>query len=380
MFDGRVRMGERGHYTWGMDEERLSDVGIDVEDGAAGEPAGLTRLIVGMSRAGTTWVTKELSRHPSVISYGETMVWGRKYLETDMDEGRDSAIRARERVLKVAEYIEEYVAYSKVDEMRERYDSGKLGHIPVETLELIAGDLRELMQSMKRSMAPAEVFHETNRVIGERCGAEVVIESTPNHLNFLDRIFGAMPDALVVVMLRGPYAFMVSYKHQGDRKHPDTQRTFRRLYHPMICAMLWRRYAKSAREAIKDHTGQVRTVWLDQLKKGGNDAMVQLAKFLEIPNAEFFAKDAERKSATNTSFPGGKRPVLSEADMFWMNLVAGGEMKRHGLTKTPAGFHPFAVLGSVLKLPISAFWVVWIMSSRIEGSRVGYAKRILFGK
>ena len=354
--------------------------GLESNEGIDSQTHEPVRLVVGMSRAGTTWVTKELSRHPSVISYGETMVWGRRYLETDMEEGRDSPIRARERVLKVVEYIEEYVGYSKVDEMRERYKSGKLGHIPVETLELIAADLRGLMQTMDRSMTPAEVFDETNRVIGERCGASVVIESTPNHLNFLGRIFSAMPDAIVVAMLRGPYAFMVSYKHQGDRKHADTQRTFRRLYHPMFCAMMWRRYAKSARLAIGSHAGQVRTVWLDALKNGGNDAMVQLAKFLEIPDAEFFAQDAEQRSETNTSFPGGERPELSHADMFWMNLVAGGEMKRQGLTKTSAGFHPVAVLGSALKLPISAFWVVWIMSSRIEGSKVGYAKKLLFGR
>ncbi len=360
-----------------MNEQRLSDVGIDAGGGVAQEPV---RLIVGMSRAGTTWVTKELSRHPSVVSYGETMVWGRKYLETDLEGGRDSVARARERVFTVLDFVQETVEYSKLDDMRERYESGKLGHIPAETLELIAEDLRGLMDSMDRPMTPAEVFHETNRVFGERCGADVVIESTPNHLNFLGRIFSAIPNSLVIAMLREPYAFMVSYKHQGDRKHPDMQRMFKRLYHPMFCAIIWRRYSKSARAAIKNHAGNVRTVWLGELQDGGCDAMIELAEFLQIPNAEFFAGKAEKKSATNTSFPGGKRPELSHADLFWMNLVARGEMKLHGLKKVHSGFHPVSVLLSVLKLPISAFWVLWIMNSRIAGSKFGYAKKILLGR
>lgn len=338
------------------------------------------RLVVGMSRAGTTWVTKELTRHPAVVSYGETMVWGRMYVETNTDDGRYSAGRVKDRVMNVVRYIEENIAYSKDDEQRERYDSGKLGHIAAETLELIAEDLRAMAESTEKSMSPAEVFAESNRIFGERCGASVVIESTPNHLNFLGRIFAAMPDALVVAMLREPYAFMVSYKHQGDRKHPDTLRMFRRLYHPLLCSIIWRRYSKSARTAIEAYSGRVRAVWLDELKDGGGDAKVELANFLQIPDPDFFADDTENKSATNTSFPSGKRPKLSDADMFWMNLVARGEMERHGLTKCKAGFHPIAVVLSVLKLPISVFWVMWIMNSRIAGSKFGYAKRILLGK
>lgn len=38
-------------------------------------------FIVGTSRGGTTWMTKNLNCHPDVASFGETLYWGRSYIE-----------------------------------------------------------------------------------------------------------------------------------------------------------------------------------------------------------------------------------------------------------------------------------------------------------
>ncbi len=333
-----------------------------------------------MSRAGTTWVTKELSRHPDVISYGETMFWGRKYAEPDLPQNTDSLDASRKRTQLCAKHFEEYIDHAKVPGRYERYESSKVGHIPIEELEAITADLDTKAKTLADPMAPAAVFEYMNQTVCKHTSATIAIESTPNHLNYLDRIFGAFPDALVVAMLRNPYAFMVSYKHQGDRKHPDTQRTFRRLYHPLFCAMIWKRYSQSARDALANRGSQVRTVWLDDLQAGKGAAMRELAEFLQIPNPAFFDDAEDHQTHKNTSFPAGKRPKLSHADMFWMNLIGRREMKHHGLTKAKAGFHPIAVLLSILKLPISTFHVITIMSKRIEGSPIAYARRLVFGK
>jgi hypothetical protein len=339
-----------------------------------------TRLIVGMSRAGTTWVSKELSRHPEVISYGETMFWGRKFRQPDNANGMDSLDAAQERLLLFAQYFANYAGHARSPERRERYESSKLGHVPVDALDAISEELRAAAKSIDTEKGPAELFAMMNGAVCHQTDTQIAIESTPNHLNALDRIFDALPEALVVAMLREPYAFMVSYKHQGDRKEESVQRTFRRLYHPLFCAMIWRRYSKSAREALGAHESTVRTVWLDDLQAGGGGAMRELAEFLQIPNAAFFDDVADHATHKNTSFPGGKRPELSHSDMFWMNLIVRKEMKHHGLTKANAGFHPLAVLGSILKLPISAYHAITIMGKRIEGSPFAYAKRLVFGK
>ncbi|MCA9303488.1 MAG: sulfotransferase [Phycisphaerales bacterium] len=352
----------------------------DTQKPDADQPADQPiRLIVGMSRAGTTWVTTELSRHPAVVSYGETMLLGRMYHEPDQPDGTDSPRAAAERLRLAAKHFEDYISHAKDPARRERYESSKLGHIPVETLEAIAADLQDRASRCEESVPPSNAFLAMNGAVSVHTSKPIAIESTPNHLNMLPRILGFFPDARIVAMLRGPYAFMISYKHQGDRKEPAVQRMFRRLYHPLFCAMVWRKYAKNARLALHAHTENVRTVWLDDLRKD-RSRMVELAEFLMIPDPGFFAHTPEEHSATNTSFPTGKRPELSHSDRFWMNLVASREMKRHGLTSTPAGFHPLAVLGSLLRLPISAFHVVTIMSTRTGGSPIAYLRRLAVGR
>jgi len=349
------------------------------DDHAQPDASQPVRLVVGMSRAGTTWVTTELSRHPSVISYGETMLLGRMYAEPDQSDGTDSPEAAAERLRLAAKHFADYIEHAKDPERRERYESSKLGHLPVGTLEAIEADLRGRADRCSDPMSPAEVFVAMNDAVSEHTGKPIAIESTPNHLNTLSRILGFFPDARIVAMLRGPYAFMNSYKHQGDRKAPEVQTMFRRLYHPLFCAMIWRKYAKHARLALQSHSTNVRTVWLDDLRKD-RSKLVGLAEFLMIPDPAFFAHAPEQSSATNTSFPTGKRPELTHAERFWMNLVASREMKRHGLTKTPAGFHPVAVLGSLLRLPVSVFHVVTIMSTRTGGSPIAYLRRLTLGR
>ena len=41
----------------------------------------LLGFIVGMSRAGTTWMSRCIGKHPDVITFGETSFWGRKYIQ-----------------------------------------------------------------------------------------------------------------------------------------------------------------------------------------------------------------------------------------------------------------------------------------------------------
>ena len=40
-------------------------------------------FVVGMSRAGTTWMTKCLNTHSACAAFGETLFWGRLFLTPD---------------------------------------------------------------------------------------------------------------------------------------------------------------------------------------------------------------------------------------------------------------------------------------------------------
>jgi hypothetical protein len=43
---------------------------------------GIPRFIVGLPRAGTTWMCRSLNEHPDAVAFGDTMFWGDKPVPT----------------------------------------------------------------------------------------------------------------------------------------------------------------------------------------------------------------------------------------------------------------------------------------------------------
>ena len=291
----------------------------------ASSPAVLG-FIVGMSRAGTTWMSEALHAHPDAAVFGESAFWGRRWTAPGPD-GRYDAEGLRQ--------------------VRERVGAANMHSTPVNKASggvpvLFQGVMDEF-EAVGARPTPREVFDALAAAVGRAEGARFVIEKTPHHVNWLGRIRGAYPNARFVAMTRDPYGFMQSYKHQGDRKGGPVRERFQARYHPIGCALVYRRSLLSVLDAVE--APDVFRVDLAEVRRTPTAALAEVLTFLGLDAAP------TEVAPTNTSFPDGTRPGLDPADVFWMNRIAGPVAERAGYALQPSGASVAAVARSAAALP-----------------------------
>jgi len=257
-------------------------------------------FVVGMSRAGTTWMARALGSHPDVVAFGETQYWGKKYRSPD-GEGY-----ARNEVQQIIEEIPgSILSQGRRVSFKKILDDGAVSN----TVE---------------HASPKALFDWISRAAAAHEDKTCAVEKTPHHVNYLDRIVEVYPEARFVVMARAPYDFMLSYKHQGDRKPEAVRRTFRKLYHPIGCALVYRGYARSIRNALHQHSDQTLLVTLQDVKSDARAVLEEAQEFLGVEPS------ASVPPPSNSSFPDERSPSLASEDLFWMNALAGREIQALG--------------------------------------------------
>jgi len=314
-----------------------------------------------MSRAGTTWMAKCLNEHPSVAVYGESTFFGRGFATPN----------------EVGMYDASAIAALREHLLRLRFDAtigtpgpGMLKHA---TLDDFHDEIRRVFHDGIAPCSPAEAFCLLQDIVRRIEGKPIVIEKTPHHLNWIDRMLEVTPGARFIVMIREPYGFMLSYKHFGDKKAHGVKRDFKRRYHPFGIAMIWRAYFRTANLVLDRHRDRVHLVRFEELTKDPNGQLRDVQAFLGL---EVVPELADRVPPDNTSFPDGRKPVLHGEDIFWMNRVAGRDIERYGATRLRSR-HPLSIIGSTIQLP---FWLVRNLiefRKRVAGSPWQYLRRWL---
>ena len=296
-------------------------------------------FIVGMSRAGTTWLTKCLNEHPSVAAFGETAFWGRKYVSPERD-----GCYTPQQLTQVMGGLRNLPIQPVSDSPSSQQTTGVLKSVSRENLGELVG---AALQGSEEPLTPAQVFQRVAERIVRAERKAIAIEKTPHHLNWIDRIAHALPEAKFVILTRGAYDFMLSYKHQGDRKPPPIRRRFQRLYHPAVCALLWRGYARSALRAHAKYPDRTLLIRFEELVNGPAATLRQIQQFLTLDPAKLHST----VPPANSSFPAGERPILAADDIMWMNMIAHAEIQRLGTSPQKTPFRPDALAWSTLKLP-----------------------------
>ena len=201
------------------------------------------RFILGMPRAGTQAMMRALNADSSVAAFGETLYWGRNWVEPNEHGELDA---------------------ESIERIASSFDNNHL--VPSEGTGSIADDgyalgakAAEAVRTCTPGMNPGEVFARMCEGVLEYTQRSYWVEKTPHHLQHLDRITRYMPNARFVVMLRSPASFLRSYKHQGDRKDPETRKKFHRLYHPALASLVGRGTYRASINAA--------TRWPDQVRR-----------------------------------------------------------------------------------------------------------------
>lgn len=292
-------------------------------------------FVVGTSRGGTTWLSKVLNCHPQIVCFGESGFFGRHWFIPDAD-GR--------------------LTPAQVGEMLEGAVGGKWGPHTGEVGRLKCANTPQLRDALRSGLAPmvehggsvAEVFAAYAGAFGSTEGKPLVVEKTPHHVNHVDRILAAVPDAKFIVTLRDPYAFMRSYKFQGQQYDAARRAQSEKLYHPITCALIWRRYFRSVEALDHQHAERVFRFDIGSIAEHEDTTLAELQKFLGVDTASL-AGLVERD---NSSFPGQQREELSPADVWWMNRIAGREIQQGGYQKRSAPIT--AAPGPLVRLPVWA--------------------------
>lgn len=227
---------------------------------------------------------------------------------------------------------------------------------------------RKAVESVEAAgKTPGEVFLQIMDNVAATEGVPFAVEKTPHHLMWADRILKELPETRFVVALRDPYEFMLSYKHQGDRKGARTRANLRKLYHPLGCAIVWKGYIKQALHLQKTKPSQTCFSMLGDYRREPQEAYNKILNFLGLPE-----EPLPEVKGTNTSFPSDERPELKADDLFWLNLVAGKYFHATQTTRRSVPFAPWPILCSFLKLPVWAVCTFYFLHKGTGGSTLAY--------
>jgi len=311
-------------------------------------------FIVGMSRSGTTWLSKCLNLHQDLASFGETLFWGRGYIHPSV-KGKYTP-QQLEKVI------------SRLANMRPGPRGDGPGCLMKETVERWPEIIRTgLSGSVDRLISPAEVFMRLLTTVAAAEGKKVAVEKTPHHLNWIARIREAFPYAKFVATYRDPYEFMLSYKYQGGQQTKRVREVFQRQYHPLLAAIVWRRYMRSILHAADNYPDSVLIVPFGEIKDHPNEVVDKVCLF-------FGAKPGIRQTvaAENSSFVAPVKPTLQADDIFWINLIARKEITCGGFAPRPIDPKIGRILGSILTIPIWLAKNLGDWKKRVRGNTLKY--------
>jgi hypothetical protein len=326
-------------------------------------------FIVGMPRAGTTFLVRSLNQHSRVASFGESRFWGNDWVEPGPD-GYE-----REQLDTVIQRLGANPLDTNI---------GADGPEPDRAGWLSAvgrPDLPELAETTLRPLAvpadPGEVFRLWCATIAEREGKDVAVEKTPHHLRHVDRILRYLPEARFAVIVRDPVEFLLSYKHFGDRKSAEKRAKADQRWDPIGVALLWRAYLRHANQVVDRWPDQVLLIRNEELKSDPVRITGEVATFFGVEAEDEAFREAD-DLPTNTSFVGD-RPTLSGAELSWLRRIAGADAEAAGYS-IPADASTVAD-----ELRVATGFVPWAVrnlaerSRNTDGSMVAYARKAILG-
>lgn len=291
-------------------------------------------FVVGMSRSGTTWLSKCLNLHQDIASFGETGFWGRGHIHPSA-HGKYTP-QQLEKVI------------SRLASMKPGPRGDGPGCLAKETVERWPEIIHSgLSGSGDALISPAEVFMRLLTTVAAAEGKKVAVEKTPHHLNWIAQIKEAFPNAKFVATYRDPYGFMRSYKYQGGQRSKQMRDAFKRHYHPLLAALVWRGYMRSILYAADNYSDSVLVIPFREIDENPSEVLDRVCLFFGAKS-----KIYQPLAKENSSFMAPVKPILQADDIFWMNLIARKEIICGGFAPRPIDPKIGRIMWSFLTLPI----------------------------
>jgi urease accessory protein UreF len=312
-------------------------------------------MLVGMPRSGTSFLARALEAVPGVAVFGETDFFGRSYRSPSADGHYDRRALA---------------AVIATQAQKEWTDTtGERGQ-PLARLapgvypKLVAAAL----DGLDRATPPA-AFHAIAVAVAQHTGCDTVIEKTPGHLLFVERVAEALPEARFVASWREPAGFVRSFMQLDERDERAAARWLGRMSrHTALGVLMWRSYMRALERARACLGDRLFVISHEQLRRDPQGAVAQAAAHfgLDAPSV-----DLQRLPRNQSPNPHAATP----ADLrLWLRLLAepfeaDAELPR---TTTPQALRSLITVG-----PSSALFVARVLPQ--AAGRLAYVRDYLGG-
>jgi len=219
---------------------------------ADGEAANKTVFIVGVPRSGTTWTMMLLEQHPRITVLQQS---GLFHALQPLHKWWRSRGGYGKRIVSSAKTSGEPGAST------ERRDSFVGDLLDAEQLNAFCEPiLRYVYNSIRRSTP----------------GASVVVDQTPENLEFAERILEVMPDAWFLHIVRDPRAVFASMRAANATwakgSFPNQ---------PETVGAMWRNYAERVRD-LKKRTERIKEVRYEDLLSDGHAQLSSIFSWLQL--------------------------------------------------------------------------------------------------
>lgn len=288
-----------------------------------------------MSRSGTTWLTKSLNKHSKITAFGETCFFGRN------DIGKPN-------------YDYENIKFLK-KKFRLLDEFNKTGNLFKNALV----NATKNYSPNSNKIPKQKIFYDFAKEISRISGSSFIIEKTPHHINHFEEIKEYFPETKFLVCYRRPEGFLLSYKHQGDRKEDSIKINFNNSYHPFIALMIYKKFESKIHQIRKNKYAML--IDFNSIVERPKKLLNQVQKFLEIPIEKIITKK------TNSSFENLNIPKLSVEDKLWLNILCKSETKLNFIEKLVS---PLVMIFSLLKLIKAGFFIFYILLKTMKFSRI----------
>jgi hypothetical protein len=314
---------------------------------------GIPRFIVGLPRAGTTWMCRSLNEHPDAVAFGETMFWGKAHVPPRQNGSYNAAeVQCVKRLLLMKPF-ESSTTLS---------GTGGMQHIGPNDLHRL---IEAAFATLPDRASPADVFQAVANCIAQAEGKSAWVEKTPHHLLYATRILRHYPNARFVVMMRDPYSFLLSYKHQSGHENSDASRQrFKRRYHPAGGALVWKNSWRAAQHLLRIAPDQALLVRMEQVARDPHEVMRRVQEFLGL---RFMPAASDIDTKVNSAFEKASK-TLSDADVAWMNLIAGRDIVAAGYELRRSARNAGAILASAANLLLWAPRILLDLKRTTSGS------------
>jgi len=306
-------------------------------------------FIVGTPRSGTTLTARILGGHSAIFAMPIEFFFFQRIDRPGERPGTPA--RAGEEPEDVVALLRRY-AYKK---RREKAYWALLDGLFADQA------LLERLRAVDTYQALLETFTEalTARAGKRRWGNQV-----PTDLFALERILAFNPDTRILLCVRHPLDFMVSYRNMWQRalrrNKPHKAARNRAYYHPVLTSLFWRLCMARARKALARWPENVMVNRYEDLV---GDPERQVRRLCGLLGEDFepamLAVESENSSRAVSekgifkSSVGQWRTQLSAEEIFLCQRLCRGGMAAFGYEASPSRPRPGRVLKSVAESPFA---------------------------